>query len=125
LNLHAYIAIEGFLPQIGVADHIIWKNLEGHLHVLISIKRGFRIHVFDVSTTKFGSWGTDDTVPNYFCRDHVGCTCGEFVQIINEVAVNSDPNSNLVIFLGAVVDDNLCIQDSLNFRMHLISAWVR
>ncbi len=98
-----------------MVDYVIWKELEGHSHVLILIKRGFEIHVFDVGVTKFGSWGTDDTVPHYFCRDHVGCTCGKFVWIINEVAANSDPNSIWVIFWGAVVDDNSCIRDCLIF----------
>ncbi len=115
LNLHVDIAIEGFLPQIVVFKDVLWKQLEGHLHVLVSIKRCFRIHIFDISSTKFGSWGTDDAVPHYFCRDHVGCTCGEFVQIIYEVATNSDPNSIWVLFWGALADDNLCIHDSLIF----------
>ncbi len=63
----------------------------------------------------FCSWGTDDTVPHYFCSNHVGCTCGEFVWTINEVAANSDPNLIWVIFWGAVADDNTCICDSLIF----------
>jgi hypothetical protein len=45
MNLHVYISIEGFLLQIVVVNHVIWKELEEHLHVLISIKRGFKIHV--------------------------------------------------------------------------------
>ncbi len=85
------------------------------MHVLLLIDRCFEMHVFDVGATKFGSWGTDDTVPNYFCRDHVGCTCGEFVRIMNEVATNSDPNLIWVVVLGVVVDDNLCIRDSSIF----------
>ncbi len=99
-NLHEYIAIEGFLPQIVVVDYVIWKKLEGHLYVLVSIKRGVKIHVFDVGATNFGSWGTDDTVPYYFHRDHVGCTCDECVWIIDEVSTNSDPDLIWVLFLG-------------------------
>ncbi len=87
----------------------------GHLHVLISIEWSFKIHVFDVRITKFGSWGTDDTVPHNFCRDHVGCTCGEFVWIIDEVAANGDSNLIQIILMGAVVDDNSCIRESTIF----------
>ncbi len=114
-NLHVYIAIEGFLPQIVVVNDVVWKKLEVYLHVLVLIKRCFKIHVFGIGTTKIGSWGTGDTLPHYFCRDHVGCTCGEFVQIIDKVATNSDPNLIWVVYLGAVVDNNSCIHDSLIF----------
>ncbi len=85
------------------------------MHVLVLIERGFEIHVFDVRTTKFGSWSTDDTVPHFFCRDHVGGTCSEFVWIINEVAANSDVHLILVILLGAVVDDDSCVCDGRIF----------
>jgi hypothetical protein len=44
-NLHVYIAIEGFLPQIVVFNDVVWKKLEGHLHVLVLIKRHFKTHV--------------------------------------------------------------------------------
>jgi hypothetical protein len=98
-----------------VFNDVIWEKLDGHLHVLISIEKCFEIHVFGIGATKFGSWGTDDTVPHYLCRDHVGCLCGEFIQIIDKVAANSDPNLIWVVFLGAVVDDNSCIHDSLIF----------
>ncbi len=51
--------IEGFLLQIVVVDYVIWKKLGGHWHVLVSIKWGFEIHVFDVCATELGSWGPD------------------------------------------------------------------
>jgi hypothetical protein len=38
--------------------------------------------------------------------------CGEFVWIIDKVATNSDLNLIWVIFLGVVVNDNLCLCDS-------------
>ncbi len=98
-----------------MVDDIIWKKLEGHLHVFVSIKWSFGIHVFDVCATNFGPWGTDDTVPHNFFSDHAGCTCGEFVWKINEVSANSDSNSIWVFLLGAVVNDNLCIRDSTIF----------
>jgi hypothetical protein len=34
-NLHVYIAVKGFLPQIVVANDVIQKKLERHLHVLL------------------------------------------------------------------------------------------
>jgi hypothetical protein len=39
-----------------------------------------------------------------------------FIQIINEVATNSDPGLIWVGYWGAVVDDNLCIRDSSIFK---------
>ncbi len=99
-----------------MVDYVIWKELEGHLHVLVSFKWGFEIHVFDARTIKFGSWGTDDAVPHDFCRDHVGCTCSEFIWIINEVAANGDSHSIWVILLGAVVDAKSCICDGTIFQ---------
>ncbi len=30
-------------------NDVVWEELEGHLHVLISIKRRFEIHVFFIS----------------------------------------------------------------------------
>jgi hypothetical protein len=98
-----------------VVNDVIWKDLEGHLHVLISIAWGFEIHVFDVRVTKFVSRGTDDTVPHNFCRDHVSCTCSEFVRIINEVATSGDAHSIWVVLLGAVVNDNSCVHDGTIF----------
>jgi hypothetical protein len=56
-NLHVYITTEGFLLQIVVVNDVVWKKFEGHSHVLISIKRCFEIHVFDIGATEFGSWG--------------------------------------------------------------------
>jgi hypothetical protein len=100
LNLHVYIAVEGLFAQIVVVNYVIRKKLEGHSHVLVLIEGSFEIHVVDVCATKLGSWGTDDTVPHIFCRDHVGCTCGEFAWIIGETAANSDSNSIWVVFLG-------------------------
>jgi hypothetical protein len=99
-----------------VVDDVIGKELEGHSHVLVSIEWGFEIHVLDVRATKFGSRGTDDTVPHNFCRDHVGCTCSEFVRIIDEVAANGDVHTIWVILLGAVVDDNSCTYDGRIFQ---------
>jgi hypothetical protein len=76
--------------------------------------RGVLRYMFLISAPpNLAPGGTDDTVPHYFCRDHVSCMCGEFVRIIDKVATNSDPNSIWVVFLGAVVDDNLCVRDSL------------
>ncbi len=81
------------------------------MHVLISIERRFEIHVFDVGATKFGSRCADYTVTHYFCRDHIGCSCCQFVWIINQVAANRDPYSIRVVFLGAVIDDDSCVCD--------------
>ncbi len=92
-----------------MVNNVIWEELEGHLHILVLIKRGFEINVLNVRTTEFGSRSTDDTVPHNFCRDHVGCICSEFVKIIDEVADNGDSHTIWVVLLGAVVDDNSCI----------------
>jgi hypothetical protein len=108
-----------------VVDNVIQKKLEGHSHVLISTKWSFKIHVFDVCATKFGSWGIDDTVPHNFSRDHVGRKYGEFVQIIDEVAANSDLNLIWVVFWGAVVNDIHAYMTVRSFLMHLILAWAR
>ncbi len=85
------------------------------MHVLILVEGCFKIHVFDISTTKFGTWGANHTVPHNFCRYHVGCLGGELVWIINEVPANIDSDSIWVILLGAVVDNNLSISGSLIF----------
>ncbi len=98
-----------------MVNDVIWKELEGHLYVLILIKWDLEIHVLDVHATKFGSQVTDDTVPHNFCRDHVGCTCSEFIRIINEVAANDDGHLIWVVLLGAVMNDNSCICDSTIF----------
>ncbi len=75
----------------------------------------FEIHVFDIGTTKFGAWGDNHTVPYIFCRYHVGCLGGELIWIINEVPADSDSDLIWVILLGAVVDNNSCVRDSLIF----------
>ncbi len=99
-----------------MVNDVIWKELEGHLHVLILIEWGFEIHVFDVCATEFSSRSTDDTVPHNFCRDHVGSMCSEFVRIINEVVANSGAHSIWVVLLGAVVGDDSCICDGTIYR---------
>ncbi len=71
-----------------MVDDVIWKELEGHLHVLVPIKWGFKIHVFDVCAPEFGSRSTDDTFPHNFHRYHVGCLCSELIRIINKVGAN-------------------------------------
>ncbi len=98
-----------------MVNDVIWKELEGHLHVLVLIEWGFKIHVFDVRAIKIRSQGTDYTVPHNFCRDHVGRTCSEFVWLLNEVAANSDLHLIWVVLLGAVVDDNSCVRDGTIF----------
>jgi hypothetical protein len=95
-----------------VGDDAIGKKFEGHAHVLVSVDGCFEIHVFDISTTKFGAWGANHTVPYKFCRYHVGCLGGELVWIINEVPANSDSDLIRVILLGAVVDNDLCVSDN-------------
>jgi hypothetical protein len=99
-----------------VFNDVIWEKFEGHLHVLISIKRRFEIHVFDIGATEFGSRRTDYTVSHYFGRDHIGCSCCQFVCIINKVAANCDPYSIWVVFLGAVGDNDSCVRDRPIFR---------
>ncbi len=99
-----------------MVDDVIWKEPEGHLHALVSIEWGFEVQVFDVRATKFGSHGTDHTVPRIFCRDHVGCMCSEFIRIIDEVATNGDAHLIWAVLLGAVVDDNSCVREGTVFR---------
>ena len=36
-------------------NDVVWEELEGHLHVLVSIERCFKINVFYISPIKFGS----------------------------------------------------------------------
>ncbi len=83
-----------------MVNDIIRKELEGHLHVLVSIKWGFKIYVLDVCTTKFGSWGTNANVPHNFCRDHDSHTCGELIRVINVLAANGDSHLIWVVLLG-------------------------
>ena len=92
-------------------NDVVWEKLEGHSHVLISIERRFEIHVFDIGATKFGSRCADYTVPHYFGRDHICCTCCQFVRIINKVAADCDSHSIRVVFLGAVVNNDSCVRD--------------
>ena len=110
------LAIECFFLEIVVFNNVIWEELEGHLHVLISIERRFEIHVFDIGATEFSSRCADYTVPHYFGRDHIGCSCCQFIWIINKVAANRDLYSIWVVFLGAVVDNNLCVRDRSIFQ---------
>ncbi len=53
--------------------------------------------------------------PGNFHRDHVGCTCSEFVWIINEIAANGDAHLIWVILLGAMVDYDSCVSDGTIF----------
>ncbi len=98
-----------------MGNDVTGKKLEGHAHVLVLVEGCFKIHVFDIGTTKFGTSGAKHTVPHTFCRYHVGCLGGELIWIINEVPANSDSDSIWVILLGAVVDSNLCVSYSLFF----------
>jgi hypothetical protein len=61
--------------EIVVFNDVVWEELEGHSHELVSIERHFKVHVFYIGPAKFGFWRTDNTVPHYFCGDHIGCTC--------------------------------------------------
>ncbi len=45
-DLHVNLAIECFFLEIVVFNDVVWEELEGHLHVLVSIERRFEIHVF-------------------------------------------------------------------------------
>jgi hypothetical protein len=98
-----------------VVNDVIWEELEWHLHVLVLIKWGFEIHVLDVSATELGFQSTDDTVLHNFHRDHVSCTCSEFIKIIDEVAANSNVHMIWVVLLRVVVDDDSCICDGTTF----------
>jgi hypothetical protein len=82
--------------------------------------------MFDVCATKFGSWGTDDTVPHNFCRDHVGCTCADFIWIINEVPPTVfELDFGYFFWGGGWLMTIRAYVIVISFGMHLISVWVR
>jgi hypothetical protein len=45
-----------------VGNNVIGTKFEGHVHVLVSVKGCFELHVFDIGTTEFGAWGANHTV---------------------------------------------------------------
>ncbi len=45
-DLHVNVAIASFFMVIVVFNDVVWEELEGHSHVLVSIERRFKIHVF-------------------------------------------------------------------------------
>jgi hypothetical protein len=47
-----------------MADNILWEKVEGHSHVLIPIKWGFKVHILNVGSGESGIRGVDDTVPH-------------------------------------------------------------
>ena len=68
MDLHVDVAIECFFPEVVVFNDVVGEELEGHSHVFVSIKRRFKIHVFYIGPTKFGSWHTNHTVSHFFAE---------------------------------------------------------
>jgi hypothetical protein len=66
-NLHVDKTIEDFLKEVVMRDDVIGKKRQCHLHILISIKQRFKIHILDVGATKLGSWGANHAIPHDFC----------------------------------------------------------
>ena len=72
---------------------------------------GFEVHVFDVGTTKFGTWCAHNAVPHDFGRYHVGRAHGELVGVIDDVAANDDSHAVWVVFLWTMVNANMGVGD--------------
>jgi hypothetical protein len=47
-------------------NDIFGNWLQWHFHVLISIKRCFKIHILDVGAAEFGIGHADDAIPHDF-----------------------------------------------------------
>ena len=82
------------------------------MHVLVSVKRGAKVKVFDVDTHILRIGRAEDAVSQDFGRGEVCGACGEFAGVGDEVATGGDADSVGVGFLGAVVNHNPDVCDS-------------
>ncbi len=48
-------------------NDVVREKRQLHLHILISIKQRFEIHILDVGATKLGSRGANHAIPHDFC----------------------------------------------------------
>jgi hypothetical protein len=81
------------------------------VHIFISVKWCFEIHVLDVSSGKPGTSGADGdgAVSKDFRGDHVSGMHGEFKWISDNVATDSDTDTVGILFLGTMMNDNTSI----------------
>ncbi len=94
------VMVMGFLDQIVVRNDIVWKYFEGHLHVFIPVQGCLEIHILNVRPTKFCAGCADNTARD-FGGYHVGCSDGELIRIVNQIAINFDANLiRIIIFLS-------------------------
>jgi hypothetical protein len=112
-NLHVDVIGKCFVKEAIVVDDVLWEERERHLHIFISVKWCFDIHVLDVSSGKPGASGADGTFPKEFRGDHASGMHGEFKWISDKVATNSDTDTVGMLFLGAMINDNTSIRHHL------------
>ncbi len=72
---------------------------DGHSHVLESIERSFKVHVFDVGPCKACPWRADGAVPEELGRYHVGGVCGQFKGVSDEFPANDDADTVGILLL--------------------------
>ncbi len=65
-DFHVDTTINGLFAYSLMFDEIVGYQLQWHFHVLVSIKRFFKVHILDVGAAKFGVGRTDNAVPHYF-----------------------------------------------------------
>ncbi len=87
------------------------EQLDGHVHIFRAVQWRFKVETLDVSAHVAGVKGQDDTVPHELCGGEVGRPCGELVRVVNEAAVNLDADAVWIVFLCAVVDNNVDVCD--------------
>jgi hypothetical protein len=68
---------------------------------------------FYICTTKLGAWCADNAIPHDLGRYHVGCACGEFIGVIDEVATNGYSHTVRVVLLWAMIDDYSRVGDAV------------
>ncbi len=77
---------------------------------------GFLGRFFLVKACILGSGRTNDTVPHDFGGGNVGCLCGQFTGVVDEISASGDMYMVGVSFLWAIIDNNPGVGDYAIFR---------
>lgn len=110
-NFEVDKTVFSMLVKVVLVDGGLWKNGDGHFHVLKSVHWCAEIEVLDVEAHILGIFSADDAVPQHLCGREICRACCEFSRIIDQVSASCEADSIRIRFLWSVVYNDASVRD--------------
>ena len=112
VDLHINISIDSNCMQVVLLDDVIGNDVNGDVHVFISVHGIVEEEIFNVNAHEAGIWCGDDTVEEDFDSGEVCNLCGDIERIVNFVATYCVSDMSHFLFLWSVITDNAKVGSS-------------